>query len=191
MLTSTVDLDVPEIERLTKADVIEFFKTFLSPSSLQRAKLSVHMVAQKTVAPETTSDSEKRDKLREALRPVLVSNDVAVDDEKLKPRLEAVDLSGQDSIIEALTQYLSSDVEASKETVDKVIEAGKPIVANALLQIVSKEQPQADEANGTVESAIKPVWIEDGHAFRSKLEATSSVQPVRNVTDFEDTEPKL
>jgi insulysin len=196
-LTIAVDLDVPVIEALTKADIMNFFNTYLSPASLRRAKLSVHMVAQKTV--ETPSDADKRDKLRAALLQVFAANRLAVDEEKLKASLHIVDFSQEApppvldaaEAVDLLGMTVKGAEQGSVEETCRAFEAATPAVAKAWREAYAalREKPAVDVAE--VKSALKPVWIEDGHAFRSKLEATSSVQPVRDISDFEDTEPKL
>jgi insulysin len=199
MLTFPVDLDVPVIEALTKADIMDFFNTYLSPASLRRAKLSVHMVAQKTAVPETLSDADKRDKLCAALLQVFAANKLVVDEEKLKASLHIVDFS-QDApppvldaaeAVDLLGMSVKGAEEASVEATRAAFTAATPAIAKVWGEAYAalKEKPKADIAE--VKSALEPLWIEDGHAFRSKLEATSSVQPVRDISDFEDTEPKL
>lgn len=193
---------MPIIEALTKADITDFFNTYLSPASLRRAKLSVHMVAQKTApAPVALSDGEKRDKLRAALAQAMAANKLAVDEDKLKAALEPVDFASEQPppppVVDAAAAVEALGVrvvgaEGSAEEACKALEAAGPAVAKAWGEAFAtlREKPKLEEAE-PVKVALEPVWIEDGHAFRSRLEATCSVQPVRSVSDFEDTEPKL
>lgn len=43
---STDQLEASEVKPLTKADMVEFYKTYISPSSPHRARISVHLHAQ-------------------------------------------------------------------------------------------------------------------------------------------------
>jgi insulysin len=202
---------VPIIEALTKADITAFFNTYLSPASPRRAKLSVHMVAQKTapavaaaaVVPELT-DAEKRERLRAALAEALAANGLAADEDKLVAHLAAVDLSSEQpppfpdaaQAVESLGMRVAG---AGGEAggLQEALERAGPAVGKAWAQAWAQAWAAVRAGAKTVEEqevvtvAVEPVWIEDGHAFRSRLEATCSVQPVRSVSDFEDTEPKL
>src|SRR5204862_5989890 len=126
---------VPIIEALTKADIMDFFNTYLSPASLRRAKLSVHMVAQKTAAaPEPLSNGEKRDKLRAALVQALATNDLAVDEDKLWAALEPVDFSGEQpppppivdaaAAVETLGVRVNGEGSSPEETLQAIDAAG-------------------------------------------------------------------
>jgi hypothetical protein len=174
---------------------------------MRRAKLSVHMVAQKTAAvPEPLSDGERRDKLRAMLAQALAASNLAVDTDKLKAALEPVDLSLEQAppppvgdaaaAVEALGVRVKgsegSEGSGSPEEARAALEAAGPALAKAWVDgyTAVRDRAKAEEAP-PVKVALEPVWIEDGHAFRSRLEATCSVQPVRSVSDFEDTEPKL
>jgi hypothetical protein len=163
------------------------------------------MVAQKTAAaPEPLSDGEKRDKLRTALTQALAANNLTVDGDKLKAALEPVDFASEQpppppvadaaAAVEALGVRVegAAEGEGSAEEARKALEAAGPAAAKAWAEgfAALREKPKPEEAE-PVRVALEPVWIEDGHAFRSRLEATCSVQPVRSVSDFEDTEPKL
>jgi insulysin len=202
---------VPIIEALTKADITAFFNTYLSPASPRRAKLSVHMVAQKTApaaaaVPELT-DAEKREKLRAALAQALAANGLAADEDKLVAHLAAVDLSSEQQpppgppfadaaqAVESLGVRVAGaggEAGGSRDGgLQEALERAGPAVGKAWAEAWAAVRAGAKTVEEVVKVAVEPVWIEDGHAFRSRLEATCSVQPVRSVSDFEDTEPKL
>lgn len=52
------ELDAKEIATLTQSDVLEFFLEYVSPSSLSRAKLSVHLLAALTEGIDECNDQE-------------------------------------------------------------------------------------------------------------------------------------
>jgi hypothetical protein len=169
------------------------------------------MVAQKTapavaaaaVVPELT-DAEKRENLRAALAQALAANGLAADEDKLVAHLAAVDLSSEqpppgppfadaEQAVESLGVRVAGAEGEAGGGLQEALERAGPAVGKAWAEAWAAVRAGAKtvEEQEVVEVAVKPVWIEDGHAFRSRLEATCSVQPVRSVSDFEDTEPKL
>ncbi|KAI0105424.1 peptidase M16 inactive domain-containing protein [Nemania sp. FL0031] len=57
---STAQRDAAEVEKLTKAEMIHFYKTFMDPMSPQRAKLVVQLIAQST-APKSDEANAKEE----------------------------------------------------------------------------------------------------------------------------------
>ena len=108
-----VDQDVAAIRRLTKEDVKDFFDKYIDPESESRAKLSVHLIAQKDaskaldvdVGKETQADAPEKpdgvlaqvsEKLSDAMGALNVKTPAAETDGKTKMKqpvvIEDVDL---------------------------------------------------------------------------------------------------
>lgn len=106
---------------MTKPQILECFKKYLSPASAERARLSVYLYAQG---------------------------------------------KGKDA-----------DQEETKET--------------GASEVASKEKEQPDvSANGktAIDEAIE---IEDVYAFKASLAATPGARPVKDLSEYEDTDAKL
>jgi insulysin len=173
--------------------MLEFYEQFIAPSSPTRAKLAVHMHAQtsaSTIAAKTTP-GEQAAGLEVKLVEYLESQHIPVDVEKLHIRLEKVDvLSGNtDSLIAAVSSYLVDDAKVPADTATQIIESATPLMGTVLASVGVQTTPDVDEE---VEVAVgKATRVEDVHAFKSSLHVSPGPQPVKDITEFEDNEPKL
>jgi insulysin len=109
-----VQRDVEALEPLSKNDIIEFFNTNFSPSSEQRAKVSVHLIAQGSSVAATTEDAGA---------------------------------------------------------------APSPVVTG---EVAARDN-----------STQLPVRIQDVKAFKASLALSAGLQPVKDITEFEDLGAKL
>lgn len=191
-----VDNDVASLRPLTKEDMVTFYKHFVDPTSTERAKLSVHMIAQGSAEDiAATSSEEQRLSLIEALSEYLGSAGLKVDDEKLRQSFEQVDVASgdQDSILSAVRQHVSSELPTDK--VDTLIEQGRQVLGSVLMQLGVKTPAGADHAvNGTEVSKTptKPTTIiENVHDWKASLEVSAGPSPVADLSEFEEVEPKL
>ena len=191
---------------MTKDDILGFYKYYISPSSPNRAKVAIHLIAQSSAADlaAKTSSAEKRQKLVEKISEML--EQIGLEDTNtadLTKRIEKVDLTagGAKDIMVAVGGYLKDSAGLAAEQVEAVVEQGQIALASVLpsLGIVPKDsnaateesaQPNGEpEANGEVQS--KTVVIEDVKAFKASMPLSAGVRPVKDLSEFEELEAKL
>ena len=206
--------DVAHIQPLTQSDILEFYRYYITPSSSHRAKASVYLRAQ-SIAPSAIA-TETNDKLLNMITKALGQLGVSdIDKEKLAKRLETVDLditngqeeNGNHGLVGAIRSFLEEDAAVAKDQVSQIIDEGKAMLAE--LSSLSKASvglngaKRADDGliNGvnqatTIEpeassNGIKPVFIEDVPLWKAGMEIGKGARPVKDLSEFEDIEPKL
>ncbi len=194
-----VESDVAHLRSLTKDDLIDFFAYYIHPTSTTRAKMSVHMVAQLSAKAggETMDVTERKEKIVSMLGKYLTSTGLDGDSEKLATRFEKIDVAGgdQSGIITAVELYLREDLRAEDGKIVDVIAQGKQLIGTILSSMgieVSATTEDGRVVNGDEGPAGKVTsWIENVHEFKAGLQATAGARPMKDLSEFEDTEPKL
>ncbi|EFY90749.1 a-pheromone processing metallopeptidase Ste23 [Metarhizium acridum CQMa 102] len=151
--------DAAHVKPLTKAEMVQFYKTYFHPCSSTRSRLSVHLKARGL-------DTKVMEILKEA----------GVEDVPKKKRKS----------VDVLREYLESGEILQSENLGAVI-----------LKIQKCGLPPSTETNatngstkdtGAVETAQK---ITDVRQFKASLQASSGVRPVKQISEFEETDAKL
>lgn len=192
--------DVEQIEPLSKQDMIDYYTTHLHPSSPQRAKASVWLIAQ--TSPEKLAaqadPKEVIEKLSATLAQLLSQMQIQVDNPKLQSRLDAVDIKGHavSQIKLALSTYLIKDNGMAQADVDKLVFESDPILAQILPQIgivaASNDDSTSLKSDETKSALSKEAEvIENVRAFKAGMPLSAGAQPVKDLSEFEDLEPKL
>ena len=129
--------DVENIEPITKAEILDFYREFIHPSSPTRAKIAIHLIAQSSVADlaAKTSSTEKREKLVETVSQML--EQLGLEDtntQDLKKRMEKVDLAAGNAkdIMGAVRSYLKETAGMAAEQIEAVVEQGQAALASVL-----------------------------------------------------------
>ncbi|KAI9676006.1 MAG: Insulinase (Peptidase M16) [Caeruleum heppii] len=208
-----VDEDVSHIKTLAKADMVEFFQQYINPSASTRAKLSVHLLAKASAAEQAKSMSpqERNEKLLTLLSQYLSSEAIEADISLLRPRLAAIDIEsdGPQSLVQAIGRFLTEDVQLETDKVTAILVKGQGLLEAALpalgIPTSSATQSQANgetesppanglingEADGHGHATSETVVIEDVHAFKAGMAVSAGARPVKDLSEFEDLEPKL
>uniref|UniRef100_A0A0B7KQI2 Peptidase M16 N-terminal domain-containing protein n=1 Tax=Bionectria ochroleuca TaxID=29856 RepID=A0A0B7KQI2_BIOOC len=154
--------DAAHVKALTKAQILEFYKTYISPSSPNRARISVHLHAR--------GASELDTKIIALLQ---------------QAGLEDVP-EEQRQCIDILEKYLTKDLGRPADQVSLIVSEAREC---GLKRAVSGTET-GDIANGStaVRSAVE---ITDVRAFKSGLLASSGARPVKDFSEFEDKDSKL
>ncbi|KAK2763223.1 Insulinase (Peptidase M16) [Arachnomyces sp. PD_36] len=194
--------DAACVRALTKPEMIEFFRQYIDPNSAARAKLSIHMIAQSTEAStdEALAPEQQKAKLTDALAAYLSSAGVAVETEKFQSVFDNVDVSSgdKDAIISAVKNFLVSEMKLAEEKVEETIEQGAQKIDFQLSQLGIKALPSEEGAassetvngsNGVVHK--EPTYITNVPEFKAKLPVSSGSIPIKDLSEFEDIEPKL
>ncbi|KAI0572331.1 hypothetical protein Alg130_10535 [Pyrenophora tritici-repentis] len=184
--------------------MIDFYSHYISTSSSQRSKLSVHLQAQ-AKAKEPSLD-EKKTAPAAALKIRLRNNQfnpvtlldpltylehkIAANDQAFQARIK--NASSNEAISDAVASHLTDDLIMEKEVADKALDEAK-----AALNVADsgfRAAPQALDVSADVKSVVdtsQPVLIEDVHAWKASMQASSAVRPVRNLEEFVEVTDKL
>ena len=194
------DHDVEFIKPLKKSDMIQFFKEHIDPTSPTRAKLSVHMMAQsspKTVIGSMTP-ADQKEKVIDTIGKFLTAMGIQADADKLASRLEAVDVVGGDQagIIEAVGTYLGEDADLQKDEASQILEQGQQLLGTILPSLGIEVRQSVDGIDGVEELPVAPpvketTVIGNVRDFKASMQLTNGRRPVTDLSEFEDTEPKL
>ncbi|WPH03713.1 putative zinc protease [Acrodontium crateriforme] len=192
-----VHRDVKNIEPLTKQDMLDFYRELILPGSPHRSKASVHLVAQAsadTIA-VNTDPAEQKMRLVTILSKSLTQLGIQPDNAALATRLDKVDFTGGDSdgILAAVGGYLKETAGIAAEQIEQVLAQGKIVLAQALPSIGIKPN-----GTDTIETApteekekTKTIIIDDVKAFKASMPLGAGAKPVRDLSEFEELEPKL
>ena len=192
--------DVEHIKPLAKSDLIQFFKDYIHPTSPHRAKLSVHMIAHSSskLIAGNMSPAEQKEKLLAMLAKYLTAMGIEANAESLSTRFEAVDILGGDlqGILEAIQQYLLQDAGVAEADAAEVLEQGEEMLATILpsLGIEIKQVPDGvDGAEALPEAppVKETTYIENVRDYKVGLPVSAGRRAVTELSEFEDTEPKL
>ena len=195
-----VEHDVAHLKPLTKADLIEFFNRYIHPTSPTRAKLSIHMIAKaspKSLA-GNVSEEEQRSKLIGLLGKYLTTAGIGVDAERFSRMFDSVNISGGDmqGIADAISKYLTDDAKISPDEVSQIIDQGQQLLATVLPSLGIEVQPVVNGVDEMSELPKAPAvrsttYIENVHNYKAGLAVTAGPTPVVDLSEFEETEPKL
>jgi len=184
----TADVDAATLETLTKKDMVDFYGRYISTSSPQRSKLSVHLQAQ-SKAKEPSLD-EKKTTAAAALKIILGEHKITSNDEAFQTRIK--DASSTEEISDAVADHLSEDLKIEKDVAIKVLDEAKAAlgVADSGLPAAPKSLDASADVKSVVD-ASHPVLITDIHAWKASMQVSSGVRPVRNLEDFVEVAEKL
>ncbi|KAF2235935.1 LuxS/MPP-like metallohydrolase [Viridothelium virens] len=199
-----VDEDVAHIQPLTKPDVLEFFRYHMVPSSPHRTKASIHLRAQSSASDDTVS--ETREKAIAVILKILSQLGVAkVDEALLRERFKDVELQ-VDSITNGILSFLENDAAMAKDEVAKIIEQVKMILAQVFPAKPDTEVNGSPAMpNGTVNNTeqagqkpsqlsngiTEPQVIKDPWSWKAGMEVSKGPRAVKDLSEFEELEPKL
>ena len=191
-----VERDVAHLKPLTKSDMIEFYNHYIHPTSSNRAKLSVHMVAQCSPGViASMSASEQKEKVIALLAKFLTSLGVNADFEIFTSRFDTIDVAGgdQEGIIQAIQAYLSEDVEPSAEQRSLVVQQCKQLLGTVLPSLGIEIRAAVDGVADLPKAPAMPAtkYIEDVHKYKAGLAVSAGPKPVVELSEYEDLEPKL
>jgi insulysin len=166
----------------------DFYARYISTSSSQRSKLSVHLQAQGK-AKEPSLD-EKKTAAVAALKIILAEHKIEPKDDALQSRIQNV--SSADTLSDAAASYLNEDLKVEKTVADKVLDETKAAlgVADSGLPAAPKSLDAAADVESVVD-ASHPVLIKDVHAWRASMQVSTGVRPVRNLEEFVEVAEKL
>jgi insulysin len=167
--------------------MIAFYKHFISPSSPNRAKLSVHLVAQ-----ASSNEGAANEALVGTVQQFLTASGVAVDQANLTTRLQGIDPTtdaGVENFVQGITAYLTQDASVPAEKAAAIVGSGKSLLQLSLAN-GSTTTGKEDAKDGAV-GVRKAVKIEDVRAWKTSLRSSPGPMQVKDLSEFEDFDPKL
>ncbi|KAH8744626.1 hypothetical protein F5883DRAFT_722196 [Diaporthe sp. PMI_573] len=157
------------VNELTKQGMVDFFKKHINPASPERTKISVWMIAQAT-SDESTKQISKLVKALELNSPEREA-EAATD---LQARLSAAEHDeGQ------------GDGGPQGDKMDAAAEAWKKLHSKTN-GVVGHQEEDPPSLNGT-----KICFIEDPRDFKARLPVSAGASPVKDLTEYEELDPKL
>ena len=142
---------------------------------------------------------EQGQKIMILLTQYLNSAGISVDHEQLGKRFEDVDVTsgGQNALIEAVHKYLVEDAGTEASKAQAVVEEGQKLMAIALPSLGVSTDPKlpTEDPDTLTTASAKPVapvtFIEDPYRFKAGLRVTAAAVPVKDLSEFAETESKL
>ncbi|PSS03756.1 Metalloenzyme, LuxS/M16 peptidase-like protein [Coniella lustricola] len=179
------DFELPQrtasqVKQLTKQDMISFFDHYISPTSPQRAKLSVWMIAQATSDVSTKQISELVKTLD--LESSESESQAATD---LQARLSAAG-HDEEKEVAGLKDYLLHDLKVAENKIETAEQAWRKLHTNTNGLKGVHEEHNPPSLNGTTIS-----FIEDARDFKARLPVSVGARPVKDLIEYEDLDPRL
>lgn len=194
------DQEAENIRPLTKSDMMAFFHHFIHPTSEQRAKLSIHMMAQaspKLLAGKMTA-VEQKEKLFSMLGKFLTAMGVDADLEKLGARFQKVDIASGDTeaFLEAIGSYVVEDAQATEEQSSGILEQIQQVLPTILPSLGIEVKKVVDGAESSEQLPEAPpvkrtVFVDNVREYKSQLTVSPGPRPVTELSEFEEREAKL
>lgn len=169
-----------QVKQLTKADMVAFFNHYINPASPKRAKLSVWMNAQATSDVSTKQITELVKGLD--LNSTEIESQAATD---LQARLSAAG-HDEEKEVAGLRDYLLHDLKVAEDKIDSAVETWHKLHPKANGVAGTHEEHDPPSLNGT-----KISFIEDPRDFKARLPVSAGARPVKDLTEYEELDPKL
>lgn len=166
----------------------DFFARYISPSSGQRSKLSVHLQAQSR--PKEATLDEKKAAAVASLQVILGEHKIETKSEDIKTTIEST--SSADGIPAAVDTYLNGTLKLESDVAAKILDEAKAALGVADSGLPA--EPEVLRESGDVESitdAAHPVLIKDVHAWKAGMQLSAGVRPVKPLESFVEVAEKL
>lgn len=172
------------LQQATLEDLINFFDTYISPSSTQRRKLSIHLASQ--LLPSTGSTDKSKTSPRrfsvaasEEFLAVLKKHGIPTEDEalyrslsKAEPPIQAVKAFW----IDYLKKFSEADV--SRETKEVILGSIDELARRHPRKEEGEEEAGKSAAAAVVKVGVEPVVIRDIPTFKARLSLGPAAVPV-------------
>lgn len=189
-----VDTDVATIRKLTKKDMQEFYAKYIEPESPTRAKLSIHLKAQKVAEKADVSPAEQKDQFTELVGQYMGAQGVDVKMDTLKQHFEKVKIHDQESIVPAAKAYIASTSMPDAQA-EGILTQMKESLPELMIALKIKAPVPGDESSVDVKAVAEkvpiPILIEDVHRWKAGLQISQAPVPVMDITELEDKTSKL
>lgn len=194
-LISLADDDMAAaVRKITKADVLKFYEQHLSPKSITRAKISVHLITKKKpVESAKLTDDERLESLTSELVKQLTLADLPANQAQLKARFDGVDLASgnEETITSSITSYLKNDAKLPDEAVQKVLLQSKAQLTTLLTAVGVAPANTSKDDSGHEVVLQERTYITDMDKLKRDFPKYPFLRPVKDLSEFIDPELKL
>ncbi|KAI9667185.1 MAG: Insulinase (Peptidase M16) [Alyxoria varia] len=182
--------DVTHIKSLTKEDLLSFYNYYIDPSSESRSKLSIHLLARSSPekVAQDMSPADRVETLASLFGGILTATGVDAHTEALCTKLREanVEEGNVSKIVEAAATYLKDDTDASAQQTLQITDQVERTLPTVLPQIGIQTRAE-DHSNPTNEATV----IQDVQSWKASLALGVGATPVRDLSLYEDLDPKL
>lgn len=188
------------IAKLTKEDMLSFFKLYIDPTSDKRAKLSIHLQAQatpKSLAGAISPEDQKKSVLA-LLQESSAAMGLSISPETWQGSFKDISVAegGKDAIVEAYQSCVSASQMVTDEQMPALLEEIKKLLDTVLPSLGIEVKPEIDGEEGQAElppvpPVSKTTYVGDVRAYKSGLQLSAGPSPVAELVDYEELEPKL
>ncbi|KAJ5908683.1 Peptidase M16 core [Penicillium taxi] len=184
------ETDAAAVRTLTKEDLISFYRQYIDPSSITRAKLSIHLNAKAGKHIGDITVEEKKASLIDMLQKQLDIAGITVEKATLVSSFQELDISIIDhaQIIILVKSILLTELNSSQDKVNLIVEKLEKSLPVEMKQL-GLEPKSNSEINGTTSS--EPTVITDVSIFKARLPVSTGPVPVSDITEYEDFDAKL
>ncbi|KAF9882582.1 Insulinase (Peptidase M16) [Aspergillus nanangensis] len=184
--------DAANVRAWNKADMKEFYDQFISPSSVTRGKLSIHLNAQGGAHTSSADTKKQKSRLVSLLGKQLETAGFAVDVDRLSAAFEKLDLStgGESQILDVLETFMGSEMSLSEQQSKPVLEQAQQNFGTHLKQLGLESSQLAPVTNGVKASPTHPVYITNVPEFKARLAVSAGPSPITDLSEFEDFDAK-
>jgi len=183
-----IEVDVEHIKKVTKQDMQEFFARYIDPTSPTRAKLSIHLSAQKVVKDEQPSPHEQKEQLAGVLGQYLTAQGAEVQQQHLTTGLNDVAPYDQSGILSSCKTAVGLSLPENK--LSEVLTELEQALPQLFLKLKIKA-PSQDAKLSEAPKTTEPIVIEDVHKWKAGLQVSKGVVPVTDIKEFQDFDSKL
>ncbi|CAN8096702.1 unnamed protein product [Discula destructiva] len=169
-----------QVKQLTKADMVAFFKHYIDPASPKRAKLAIWMLAQAKSDVSTKQITELVKALN--LNSTETEAQAASD---LQARLSAAG-HDEEKEVAGLKDYLLHELKVAEDKIDSAVETWHQLHPKTNGVAGAQEEANPPSLNGTTVT-----FIEDARDFKALLPVSAGARPIKDLTEYEELDPKL
>lgn len=156
------------------------------------------MVGQATPLPTTSMDQALV-----LIAQFLQARGVPLDEAQLVSRFKEANIAKKNmgEVIAVMKTYLTEDAKIDDKEVDTILSEGMTFVQAAATKenndntgTAASESGDADgekKETESTQSPITPALISDAYAWKTSMTVSSGPQPVKDLSEFEGSEPKL
>ncbi|KAF1997039.1 LuxS/MPP-like metallohydrolase [Amniculicola lignicola CBS 123094] len=184
--------DVVHISALTKQDMQTFYMHYISPSSPHRAKFSVHLTAQ--AKPKQATPEEQKSDALAIFQQILTGEKIETDQAKLAERIKSLPSDKDhtsEMIVEAITAYLTQDLQLATSVVDKILDEAKAALGLADTPETLIKSVEELKIEDLVKEGKVPVYIKDLKDWKAGLMVSKGMRPVTDLGEFGEGAAKL
>lgn len=184
--------DAAALHKVTKSEMVDFYKQFIDPSSPTRGKLSIYLTAQGGAHVNTAPSPEQKTQAISTLSKLVNDAGLKVDSARLSSAFENVDLDDKEQIRSTLKAFVGSNL--PEDQTQSLLEGVEQKLGQQLQEIGVGKEPNGTAETGPVSNGVQkaqPIYISSVSDFKANIALTAGPNPSTDLSEFEDFEAKL